>query len=311
MTNIEIKTKEMYPDLCNSEKRVADFILGNISSVLRLSLEELAEEAKVSHASIVRFSKSIGYSGFKELKKSIIYDFNSLAFENHSADQHTDIKNKDNIEAIKSFIKHNSIQSIEDTMRLLDEKVISEVVSRLITARSIKVFGVGASGTVAEDFYYKLLRIGKNVCMTKDLLIQLTYASTMTEEDVAVIFSYSGLTLDMIELLEIAKKTGATTVAVTKYTKNDFTRNADYVIYTSAPEIELRSGAMVSRTAQLMVVDVLFTAIASQDYENIKPNLQKSYDSCRSHKKSKTRKDKNPHRTYKVEPLSRTAKKNL
>ncbi len=285
MTNIEIRTKEIYNQLSKSEKMVADYILNNISDLLNLSIDELSESAGVSKPSVVRFSKSLGYSGYKELKKSVISDFNDRAFQNYSSEQYADIRHLSGISMIKNSVKTNSIKSIEDTISLLDDDTLKSVVSHIIKAYSIRLFGTGASSVVAEDLYYKLLRIGKNVCHSSDLHIQLTYAATLTENDVAIIFSYSGLTKEMIEIMNIAKRCRAKTVAVTKYSKSDFVNNADYVIHTVAPEVERRSGAMVSRIAQLVVVDLLFSAVASQDYEHVKDNLQKSFDTCNAHKK--------------------------
>ncbi|MEG0693595.1 MAG: SIS domain-containing protein, partial [Oscillospiraceae bacterium] len=162
---------------------------------------------------------------------------------------------------------------------------IEQVAKHMIDATSIRIFGMGVSGLVGEDLYYKLLRIGKTVFHNRDAHVQLTYASNMKQGDVAVLISYSGITSEVLELLDIAKKTGATTVVITKYAKNDFTSRADYVLHTSTPEIDMRSGATSSRIAQLTIVDVLFTAIASKEYQNIETNLQSSYEICKPHKK--------------------------
>jgi DNA-binding MurR/RpiR family transcriptional regulator len=48
----------------------------------------------------------------------------------------------------------------------------------------------------------------------------------------------------------------------------------------------MRSGAMSSRLAQLMVIDALFTAVAHRDYDAIAVNLEKSHESIRSHRVS-------------------------
>ena len=41
---------------------------------------------------------------------------------------------------------------------------------------------------------------------------------------------------------------------------------------------------MSSRLAQLMVVDTLFTVLASQDYAAIQSTLESSYQICMSHR---------------------------
>ena len=52
----------------------------------------------------------------------------------------------------------------------------------------------------------------------------------------------------------------------------------------SAPEATPRSGAMSSRIAQMVAVDVLFTAVAHLDYDRAAASLEKSRESCRPHR---------------------------
>ncbi len=286
MTTVELKINGVYTNLSKGEKRAADYMSKNIPNILKMSLCELSADAEVNQATMVRLCKSLGYTGFKELKKSIITEFNSVTFDSYdSIEQYTDIKDKSNLKSIKEYISSNAVKAIEDTMKLLDEESIEQVAQYIINANTIKIFGMGVSGLVGEDLCYKLIRIGKNVCHNRDFHIQLMYASTMKKGDVAVLISYSGMTSELLELMNIVKKTGAITVAITKYAKNEFTGLADYVLHTSTPEIDKRSGAMSSRIAQLCIVDVLFTSIANKDYSNITSNLKRSYESCIPHKK--------------------------
>ena len=75
-------------------------------------------------------------------------------------------------------------------------------------------------------------------------------------------------------------------VALTKYSKTPLAANADMVLYIATPEISMRSGAMSSRLAQLMVIDAIFTAVAHMDYESVTVNLEKSHDITKAHRVS-------------------------
>ena len=143
---------------------------------------------------------------------------------------------------------------------------------------------VGASALVGEDLYNKLLRIDQNVCFCRDLHIQLTYAANMTPQDVAVLISMSGNTKEVLEMLALSRQCGTPTVALTKFDKSVLAQNADIRLYISAPEATPRSGAMSSRIAQMVAVDVLFTAVAHLDYDRAAASLEKSRESCRPHR---------------------------
>ncbi len=77
---------------------------------------------------------------------------------------------------------------------------------------------------------------------------------------------------------------GTPTVALTKFDKSVLAQNADIRLYISAPEATPRSGAMSSRIAQMVAVDVLFTAVAHLDYDRAAASLEKSRESCRPHR---------------------------
>lgn len=286
MTNIEIRVRSAYESLSKSEQKVADYFLENVDSIFHLPIAQLAKDAGVSQVAWVRFAKTIGFEGLKDLKKSLFIELNSAASEGEDSAQYifTDIKDYSSLPDLFRAIGTSSIQSVEDTINLLNADVVDAIVQRIIEANSVKLFGVGASALVAEDFYNKLLRIGKNVCFSHDTHIQLTYAANIDPRDVCFFISNSGMTKEIIEMFEIAKRSKATFVSLTKFSKNPLALKTEYQLYTSSPEILYRSGAMSSRIAQLIVVDVLFTALANRDYENVIDNLIRSSESCRSHK---------------------------
>ena len=68
--------------------------------------------------------------------------------------------------------------------------------------------------------------------------------------------------------MELAKIKGATTVAITKYGKNNLTYGADIKLSVSGVEkSKIRSSATASRIAQLHVIDILFMCYATTYYE--------------------------------------------
>ncbi len=280
MTTMEIRIQNMYAQLSNSEKMVADYILKDIENIFRFPLAKLAEQSGTSQGAWVRFCKTIGFDGMKDLKKSIFAELNGVIAESESSSpqlQFTDIKEHSTYISMAENVCLGSTQAIESTLKLFDEAMLAKIVDAIIGADSIRIFGIGASGLVAADFYYKLLRIGYNATFSHDNHISLTYASTMTKNDAAVFFSNTGETREIMDALEIAKKNEAITIAITRYGKSHLSLSADYVLFTSSPEIYRRSGAMSSRIAQLILTDILFTAIANRDYHNVESRLEGSY----------------------------------
>ena len=166
----------------------------------------------------------------------------------------------------------------------LDPAIVERAAGKIIQADSVRLFGVNASSLVAQDLYYKLIRIGKSACYAQDLHIQLTYAATMGPKDVGIFVSNSGTTREVMECLHLAAARGGTTIALTRFDNSPLAQAADLCLYTSSPEISHRSGAMSSRIAQMCMVDVLFTAVARRNYRKVETALENSYKSCMTHR---------------------------
>lgn len=66
------KIKKKYFELRPSEVKVADYVLRNAKEVSKISIANLSDIVGVSQPTIVRFVKSIGYSGYREFKDEII-----------------------------------------------------------------------------------------------------------------------------------------------------------------------------------------------------------------------------------------------
>ena len=195
----------------------------------------------------------------------------------------SDIREATGVAQLIESVKYNSLRAVEDTVRLLDPASVETAARLILGARSVRIFGVGASAVVGEDLSDKLLRIDRNVCFCRDFHIQLTYAANLTPQDAAVLISMSGDTRETLELLSLAKRCGTPTIALTKFDKSPLALNADVPLYLSAPEILPRSGAMSSRIAQMVAVDALFSAVAHLDYDRAAERLEKSHESCRAH----------------------------
>lgn len=283
MTSIELQTQNTYEKLSATEKKVADYFLSHTEQVFNQPIGQLAAQAGVSKVAWVRFCKAIGFDGLKDLKKSLFSELSEQSAGPETPMTFSDISEASDIAQLIESVKYNSIRAVADTVKLLHPASVEAAARRILAARSVRIFGVGASAVVAEDLYNKLLRIDRNVCFCRDFHVQLTYAANLTPQDAAVLVSMSGNTREVLELLELAKHCGAPTIALTKLDKSPLALGVDTPLYLSAPEILPRSGAMSSRIAQMVAVDALFSAVAHLDYHRAAESLEKSHESCRPH----------------------------
>ncbi|MGN7357246.1 MurR/RpiR family transcriptional regulator [Paenibacillus sp. SAF-054] len=273
--NILIKIREMKDSLTPVEKMVAEYVLQNLEEIPHLSIKSLAQLTKTSDASVLRFCKTMGYSGYRSFIVSISASLGSME---EQKDPYTDIQPGDDLSVIISNTSRNNIKSIEDTLSVIDKNEVDRAVQVLRQSNRIVFFGIGASGLVGIDAEQKFSRINKMCHTYTDGHSQLTAATLLDKGDVAVFISNSGSTSEILESLEITKKSGATIIAITKYNKSELADKANIVLNISTPELTIRSGAMGSRIAMLTVIDILFAGVASAEYKNVKKYLTKTHN---------------------------------
>lgn len=255
--------KEMLVSLPASELKIAEFILGNPEFIVRATISELAKQSNTSSAAVIRLCKSLGLDGFQELKIRIGGDLNRPAIPENS-----DIEPDEAIESIIMKMTSNSMEALKETSEIINQDEIAKAARAIIAAKQIHFFGVGASNIIACDAQQKFLRIHKSTTAFTDQHLVTMLMANVTREDVVVGISFSGQTKAVSQILGLANECGATTISLTKYGSSPVADKAAIKLYTSASkEAAFRSSATSSRLAQLHVIDILFMAVATQQYE--------------------------------------------
>ncbi|MFZ3577652.1 MurR/RpiR family transcriptional regulator [Virgibacillus sp. DJP39] len=262
-----------------SEKKVAQYIIENPKEILSMPIARLASITSVSEATIIRMCRSLQIKGFRELKLSISASINEDIVAN---DRYEDISAGASLAEIIKFVSNNNCRSIKSTLPLIDENEFSNAIKLLDSARKIIVIGVGASAIVALDFEQKCRRINKWCEALTDSHTQLTSAVHLDSKDVVVAISYSGKTKEIIDTVNIAKQKQASIISLTGYGFNTVQKLSNINLYASPLENSIRSAATASRIAQLNIIDILFTGLASLNFEQSVDFLDKTRDVIQS-----------------------------
>ena len=141
-------------------------------------------------------------------------------------------------------------------------EMVEVAAQALAHSRRVDIYGVGYSSFTALDAKLKFVRLGLIADAYGDAHLQVMAAASLSAQDVAIGISNSGSTKDVVDALLTARKSGATTVAITNFSPSPITRASDVVLLTASPESPLGGEVLTSRIAQLCVLDVLSTAIA-------------------------------------------------
>jgi DNA-binding MurR/RpiR family transcriptional regulator len=268
-----VKLKEAMGSFSPMEQQIAAYIMKFPAEVMDMSIDDLAKACSTSVSSVVRLCKSANYAGYKEFLRTLSID---LAMCQDKEVKYEDIWPGDSVESIVRSVCKSHIQSIENTLSVLEMSELEKAVKVIAAACRVDFYGIGTSGLVAMDAHNKFVRIGKISISSADPHQQVLTAALLKEGDVAVLISYMGDTKDILELAEIVKHSPATLISLTRYSKNELAKMADIRLYCSSSELPVRIGNMASRIGSMTVIDALYTAVTSSLYPQVKDCLDKT-----------------------------------
>ncbi len=254
MNRTLLQIKILYDSMGKSEKRIADWLFEHSDEIIPLSITELAEISGSSEATIVRFAKRIGFSGYQEMKIS-------FAQESGKKIINKDISRNDNCMDILDKISNEIYCSLEMTKHAIDKNSLEAAAEAIMNCRNIYIFGLGNSAATATDAAHKFLRAGCHATAYCDNHMQAIAASHLGEDDVAVGISHSGSSRDIVDALKISRDNGAATICITNYGKSPIIKQSDIVLCTRSQETEYSILGLNSRIAALAIIDSIYTYI--------------------------------------------------
>ena len=267
------------PALSPAEQRVAELVLADPRAFSSLAVTELAARAQVSKPTVVRFCRSVGYAGLTDFKRKLSGRVNEGVPFVHRAvgedDQPADIVVKVIDNAVSALLKFRN-----DAAGHAFERAIAALVATCRANGRIEFYGVGNSGIVAHDAQHKFFRLGVQSSACSDGHVQVMSATMLSPEDCAVIISNSGRSRDLVDVAEIARKRGATTIVVTASGSplallgQGSASGHQIVLAVDHPEDYERYSPMVSRLLHLTVIDILTTGVALSLGTALRPMLQ-------------------------------------
>lgn len=278
---LSLRLRGVRPSLSPAEDRVAERVLADPQGTASLTISELAAAASTSETTVLRFCRRLGLAGYPQLRLALAAEAASPRAREAPV---SDISPDDTLDDVIHKVAYAEACAIEETAEQLDRRVLDEVARAVAGARSVAVYGHGASALVASDLQQKLHRIGILAAASGDPHLALVGAALLRPDDVAIAFSHSGTTAETIEELTVAGGRGATTVAVTNFPLSPLARAADHVLTTAARETVIRAGATASRAAALMVGDCLYLAVAHRDIESAQDAVSSTRAAVATHR---------------------------
>lgn len=257
MKSIILNIRSKYEEMGPGERRIADLLSADPGSIIPLSISQFAEKAGCGNATLVRFAKRLGLSGYQDLKIAVAQEISTLSNEKDM------ISPTDTCYAMFTKRLRDIQVALQKTRLVLTPSAMDAAAQKIMHAKRIVIFGLGNSAAIAHDAQHKFLRVGLNAAACSDNHLQAIIASHLDPDCVAIGISHSGQSADIVEALKLARICGATTICVTNYGSTPITEVSDICLFTQSEETQHSILAMSSRIAQLTIFDAIYTYIVA------------------------------------------------
>jgi DNA-binding MurR/RpiR family transcriptional regulator len=247
--------------------KVGMLLLEDPSLPLRLSITELAERAGTSPATVTRFCRAIGYTGYPALRVGAAAEQGrSSAHEIWDSDIGRAFHPGDTaIQVMRTLVNAHTV-ALTATAERLDPAVVGRVADAVAHSTHVDIYGIAGSAGMAVELQARLYRIGINAHAWSEAHVGLTSAVVLGDSSVAIAFSNTGRTEETIEMLALAKSSGAYAVAVTSDPASPLAQVADIHLTSYAPGEYLQPDDLSAKHAQLFVIDLLYLLAAQRDF---------------------------------------------
>lgn len=280
------RTRALLPNLPTALQRVGEQVLSAPAGVARSTILELAERSATSPATVTRFCRALGLPGYADLRLAMAEETGrSSSVAGWEIDIGREIKPTDPLDRVASLVATAEIRAIQETVAQLDLDAVSAAAEAIDKAGRVELYGVGGSSLVAGKMQLNLHRIGVPTWSWGDVHSGLASAVLLKPGDVAIGISHSGATQETLEMLSVAASSGATTVAVTNVPDSPLVEVADIPLITATHETTFRPAPMASRLPQIIVLDLVYVAVAQRRHEETIAALQVTADAVSGHRK--------------------------
>lgn len=265
---------DSYYQLTTSEKKLANFVVANGPSAQQMSISEMAAECGVAEATISRFCRRLGYSGYSAFKLAIA----GVAGRSAPSPLNGEILAEDSMEDMCSKLANANIDAIIETQSLVRPADIKAAADAIVAADKVICMGQGSSMLMAQEAAHLFSTAFSGFFAVIDSHVQAVTVAQLTEHDLILYFSYSGSTKELMDLLRIAKARKVKVLLITRYPNSPGAEMADIVLQCGAIESPLQIGSVPARMAQLYLADVLFSEVCRRDLEGCRRRRERAAD---------------------------------
>lgn len=260
-TSIRDTLESNLPAMSQRQAKLGRYILDHVTEVPFLSAAELADRAEVSGATVVRFARNLGYTGYQDLRKDAQKFLKAYlgpgdkvrGFLKFTPDHHS----------IIDKVFDSQVADLEETRNLLSRKAFWEAVKALCKAKDIFLFGQGGMSAISLDILaFRLHRYGyytRTLSQGGRALFENLHL--MKPSDALVVITFARPDEETVIVLNHARSVKAKTIVITDYVEAELAHEGDIILFITRGEV----GTSRSYAVPIAIIEALVLSIAAED----------------------------------------------
>lgn len=239
-------------------KRIGRYINEHTQTAAILNSAQLANEAGVSEATLTRFVKNLGFSGFAEFKRELSQQVIDELSQTKTLAQSAAVFSGRG--TIFREVVRNDIEHLGHLPRYISERLFNDVVDAIIGARHVFVLGLRSSYAIAFYLAFVLRPLLRNVTLVElgigDLPEKLMHAG---KPDVLFAVCLKRYTRDTVEVAKKFKQRGVRLIVLTNDPLSPIGQLGDLLLVVKTD--------ILSYAAPMCLLTALINAIIHKDKE--------------------------------------------
>ena len=262
------KIKVRMPEFSKSQKLIGGFITNHYEQAAYMTASRMGSTVGVSESTVVRFAIEMGYEGYPEMQKAL----QNYSKTRLTALQRLDITNHrvDPGNVLKSVL-HQDIDRIRATVDLNGEDAFEQAVDKIISAKSIYLFGAMSSNVLARfmDNYFQL--IFDNVHFVQPINTSGIYQQLIRidKDDVLIAFSFPRYCQSTAKAARYASSCGADVIAITDSAASPLGAIANHLLLAKSDMASFAD----SLVAPLSLINAIIVAVGMKKREQLERTL--------------------------------------
>ena len=209
---------------------VVSYINDNREVVLERTAMEIAAATQTSDATVVRAIQALGFAGLRELKQTMERWFGPSITSSEKMLSTVNALSCD-VNSSIDFVLEGHQRACEVLSRPANRAAVAQAVALLSEARQVAIFGIGASGILAEYTGRLFSRIGLPSCVLNRTGFSLAEQLIgLQRGDVMIMMGQKSPHREGMTALREARRLGIPTILLTQAVDSRFSQEAQVVI---------------------------------------------------------------------------------